>query len=164
MDALPKGESILPSFSETKRNELTKSIALLTEQYAAVSNQLRLELDASRKVLLQEKLNDLEAQIAYKQQELDELGGKPAGAIPIAAPTVTLPDKQTLYDLLYHRFNVNEFKDLYYRLGIDVESVASSYNRQEMARELVEYCARHGISHQLVETVNALRPGLIDSL
>jgi hypothetical protein len=161
----------MPSFLDIKRNELTKSIELLTKQYTAVSNQRYLELNEGTKVVLQARLTDLEAQITAKQQELDKLSSeKPASDKPAAAPSTTgnpeslKLDRHQLYDILDNKFNIKELNDLYFRLDIEVEDVAPEYTQKAMAEELIKYCERHNLSEKLVETVLMLRSDLVDTL
>lgn len=74
-------------------------------------------------------------------------------------PSSSLPkyNLAELSDKVCTYFNESELRDLCYKLNID-HATLSGHNHPDKARELVEYCKRHGRLDDLVETCRRLRP------
>lgn len=64
-----------------------------------------------------------------------------------------------LRDLLHKHFNENELRDLCFNLHINYEDLAGQ-TRTDKARELVEYCERHGRLSDLWQQIKKLRPSV----
>lgn len=62
-----------------------------------------------------------------------------------------------LSDQIAEYFNAEELADLCFRLGVQVENLAGTTNAAK-ARELTDYCRRHGRLEQLVAKCRELRP------
>lgn len=65
-----------------------------------------------------------------------------------------------LSDQINDYFNAEEMADLCYRLGIQYENLAGATNSAK-ARELTDYCRRHGRVEKLVAACRELRPHVL---
>ena len=75
------------------------------------------------------------------------------------------PSKYLVYDTLVQNFTRDEIDDLIFDLGrdlpdLDGESLPRD-TKEELARELVQFCARRGVLDKLVERVRAKRPEVV---
>ncbi len=66
-------------------------------------------------------------------------------------------DLVKLSDQIAEYFNAEELADLCFRLGIDFENLPGG-TRAARARELIDYCRRHGRLDELVAASRQLRP------
>lgn len=65
-----------------------------------------------------------------------------------------------LSDQITEYFNAEELADLCFRLGIQYDNLAGETNSAK-ARELTDYCRRHGRLENLLETCRLLRPHVL---
>ncbi|MCW5850598.1 MAG: hypothetical protein KIT87_11025 [Anaerolineae bacterium] len=82
---------------------------------------------------------------------------------PVSTPAP--PSKYLVYDTLVQKFTRDEIDDLIFDLGrdlpdLDGESLPRD-TKEELARELVQFCARRGVLDKLVERVRAKRPEVV---
>ncbi len=89
--------------------------------------------------------------------------GQPLPATPTSTPT--LPSKYLVYDTLVQNFTRDELDDLIFDLGRDLPDLDSDSlprdTKEELARELVQFCARRGVLDKLVERVRVKRPEVV---
>ena len=101
------------------------------------------------------------AQYASPAAALPE--GQPVPATP--EPTPAQPSKYMVYDTLVQNFTRDEIDDLIFDLGRDLPDLDSESlprdTKEELARELVQFCARRGVLDKLVERVRAKRPEVV---
>jgi formylglycine-generating enzyme required for sulfatase activity len=69
-------------------------------------------------------------------------------------------DQVKMHEILTQRFNLEELKDLCFRLYIDYESLPS-VGKSGKARELISYCQRRSRMMDLVLQIEQLRPDVI---
>jgi hypothetical protein len=69
----------------------------------------------------------------------------------------------TLHDILTTHFNNEELRDLCFKLGIDHEWLPAG-GKINTARELVQYCERHGRVIELAEACCRSRPQVCERL
>lgn len=87
-------------------------------------------------------------------------------SVPVTpAATPALPSKYMVYDTLVQNFTRDEIDDLIFDLGRDLPDLDSESlprdTKEELARELVQFCARRGVLEKLVERLRAKRPEVI---
>ncbi len=70
-------------------------------------------------------------------------------------------DQIILLQILNNRFNERELGDLCLRLKIDYEGLEGE-GKGNKARQLIFYCERHGLIHELEEAILHLRPDVVD--
>ena len=68
-------------------------------------------------------------------------------------------DTTQLRQMIVDHFNKGELRSLCFDLGIDYEDLAGS-GKVDKARELIEYCERHGRAAELISACRRLRPHL----
>lgn len=66
-------------------------------------------------------------------------------------------DLPQLRDQIIRSFDLDELKDLCFRLNIQYDDIPGN-KLSAKARELIEFCVRHGRLSQLIETCQKLRP------
>lgn len=83
---------------------------------------------------------------------------KPDGVAPLNAARDLQPAEWVrMRDLLIEHFSLSEMQDLCFEIGIDYELLAGA-GKHDKARELLDYCRRHGRMASLMAACRKARP------
>jgi len=120
-----------PSLTERlKRDALEQEIVILQEQYKAISEQIQLELDSARKVILERKRGSLESQIRDLEEQVNNLGHQ----LNLKNPSPNGPDDFIVIQLqLIHRSDHIEVRSILVpRGGQPKETTLTPFERDEI--------------------------------
>jgi hypothetical protein len=102
---------MVASFTDIKREQYTKRMAILSEQWAATYSQMAGDLDEGRKVLLKHKLDDYETQIQEVKQEIAALDSLDSENDPVLAGTLDHQADQALKEKM-HEIDFADAKEM----------------------------------------------------
>jgi hypothetical protein len=148
----------LPERTDSKRNFVTAAKLFLLEKRLADRRVLLLPfLEALRgsypeQDALHGELNDLYQRILA----LPDSGGQPrvSGQNPSRSQEITPVQVLAILDV---HFNISDLQDLCFEMGVDFDNLGGS-GKKDKARELIQYCHRHGRFSELVQRVRQARP------